>query len=70
MCNVCFNYSLNYHFHNSEISVQFDPTSYTVTEGGDIELVVTKVGDAEEEVTVTLSTQDGTAGSKRINVIL
>ena len=37
-----------------------------MTEGGRIELVVTKVGDAEKEVTVTLSTQDGTAGSKRV----
>ena len=49
-----------------EISVQFNPTSYTVAEGGNIELVVTKTGTADEEVTVTLTTQDGSAGSKRL----
>ena len=53
-----------------EISVQFNPTSYTVTEGGNIDLVVTKSGEADEEVTVTLTTQDGTAGSKSLTLKL
>ena len=46
-----------------EIIVQFNPTSYTVTEGGSTQLVVQKIGTAEQSVTVTLSTQEGTADS-------
>ena len=53
-------------FHLAVISVQFSPTSYSVAEGGSVQLVVQKIGTADEEVTVTISTQEGTAGSMSV----
>ena len=47
-----------------EIFIHFNPTSYTVTEGGATELVIEKVGTSEVPVTVTLSTHTGSASSE------
>ena len=47
----------------SDITIQFNPTSYTVTESGTTELIIQKIGTAEGPVTVNLSTQIGTADS-------
>ena len=56
--------------HPAGVSVQFNPTFYTVAEGGSVQLVVQKIGTADEAVTVTLSTQEGTADSMRIRVFV
>ena len=50
----------------SDILIQFSPTSYSVAEGGSVQLVVQKIGTADEAVTVTLSTQWGSADSMGI----
>lgn len=47
-----------------DIFIRFNPTSYTMTEDSFLDLVIEKVGVAEEPVTVTVSTQQGTADSK------
>jgi hypothetical protein len=46
-----------------EIVIQFNPSFYTVTESGSTELVIEKIGTSEEPVTVSLTTQTGTATS-------
>jgi len=51
-------------FFPPAISIQFNPTSYTVVEGGSTQLIIEKIGTADEAVTVTLSTQEGTADSR------
>ena len=48
----------------SEIVIQFNPTSLTVTEGGSVEAVIQKIGTSEVPVSVTLSTATGTADSQ------
>lgn len=46
-----------------EITIQFNPIVYTVTESGSVDLIIEKIGSAEEPVTVNLLTQPGTASS-------
>ena len=45
------------------MSVSFDPTAYTVTEGVDAtaELMLVRSGDLNREVVVSVSTRPGTA---------
>ena len=45
------------------VSVSFDPTAYTVTEGVDAtaELMLERSGDLNREVVVSVSTMPGTA---------
>ena len=43
------------------VSVGFDPTSYTVLEGNTAELILVRIGDAEQNVAVTVLVNDGTA---------
>ena len=45
----------------TEVSVGFDPTAYTVPEGGTAELTIVRIGDAEEPVVVTVTSSDGSA---------
>lgn len=47
-----------------EIMIQFNPISYTVTEGGSTQLIIEKIGTAEQPVTVSISTQEGIANSQ------
>ena len=49
----------------TEIFIRFNPTSYTVTEGGSVQLILQKVNTTEQAVTVVISTQEGTAGCKK-----
>ena len=52
------------HLHFSlPVSVSFDPTAYTVTEGVDAtsELMLVRSGDLNREVVVSVSTMPGTA---------
>lgn len=46
------------------VIVQFNPISYTVTEGGSTQLIIQKIGKTEHPVTISVSTQEGTASSK------
>lgn len=59
ICDSC----IQPHFYLSEILINFNPISYIVTESGSTELVIQKIGTAEENVTVNLSTLPGTASS-------
>lgn len=47
-----------------DIFIRFNQTSYTMTEGSFLDLMIEKVGVAEDPVAVTVSTQQGTADSK------
>ena len=49
---------------DTEIVVQFNPTSLSVIEGGYVEAVIQKIGISEVPVTATLSTVTGTADSQ------
>lgn len=49
---------------STEIVIRFNPTSYTVTEGGSVQLILQKINTTEQSVTVLLATQQGTAGCK------
>ena len=52
------------HLHFSlPVSVSFDPTAYTVTEGVDAtaELMLVRSGDLNREVVVSVSSRPGTA---------
>ena len=42
--------------------IQFDPATYSVTEGGSTMLRIVKIGNADIPVTVNISTVAGTAG--------
>jgi len=42
--------------------IQFDPVTYTVTEGGSTMLRIVRVGNADVPVSVNISTVLGTAG--------
>ena len=53
-------------FFPPAISIQFNPIFYTVVEGGSTQLIIEKIGTADEAVTVTLSTQEGTADSMSV----
>ncbi len=44
--------------------VTFDPTSYTVTEGGQVTLELTLSNPSDMEVTVNVVTREGSATSK------
>ena len=46
------------------IEVQFDPSSYSVLEGGVANLRVVLNGSSDNEVTVAIQTFDGTATGK------
>ena len=41
------------------VSVGFNPTEYTVLEGGSVQLTIERTGDAEEPVVVSVTTNDG-----------
>lgn len=64
LSNFCFCICCTYSSLHLEIFIKFNATSYSVGEGGIVHLVILKVGIGEESVTVTLSTQQGTADSK------
>ena len=44
------------------VTINFDPVTYTVTEGGSTMLRIVRVGDADIPVSVSVSTVVGTAG--------
>ena len=44
--------------------IQFDPVTYTVTEGGSTMLRIVRVGDADIPVSANVSTLVGTAGNR------
>ena len=50
--------------HTLGLTIQFDPASYTVVEGGVAMLRIVKVGDADYPVSVDFSTVDGSAEGK------
>ena len=54
----CITLSLN---SISDVSIGFNPSSYTVLEGDSEDLIIVRVGDAEVPVVATISTVDGTA---------
>ena len=54
----------NYNFHSSDVSIGFNPTAYMVQEGGSVELIIERMGDAEVAVVATVSTRDGSATGK------
>ena len=41
------------------LTIEFDPTNYTVNEGGVAMLTIVKIGEADYPVSVDLSTVDG-----------
>ena len=43
------------------VSVRFNPTQYTVVEGGSVQLTIERIGDAQEPFVVLVTTTDGTA---------
>ena len=43
------------------LTIEFDPTNYTVNEGGVAMLTIVKIGEADYSVSVNLSTVDGSA---------
>ena len=43
------------------LTIEFDPTNYTVNEGGVAMLTIVKTGEADYSVSVNLSTVDGSA---------
>ena len=47
------------------VTVQFSPTAYTVTEGGDTELILVLTGDTAVPITVDLATMDGSAQGRQ-----
>ena len=47
-----------------EIYIRVDSTSLTVTEGGSVEVVIEKVGETEEPVTIIITTHSGSADSQ------
>ena len=47
-----------------EIDIRVDSTSLTVTEGGLVEVVIEKVGETEEPVTIIITTHSGSADSQ------
>ena len=47
-----------------EIDIRVDSTSLTVTEGGSVEVVIEKVGETEEPVTIIITTHSGSADSQ------
>ena len=47
------------------VTVQFSPIAYTVTEGGDTELIVVLVGETAVPITVDLATMDGSAQGRQ-----
>ena len=46
------------------LTVQFDPVSYSVTEGGQAALILVLSGPADREVTVEFTTEDDSAVCK------
>ena len=46
------------------IDIRVDSTSLTVTEGGSVEVVIEKVGETEEPVTIIITTHSGSADSQ------
>lgn len=46
------------------ISVQFDPATYSVNEGGSVEITIVLSSASESEVTVVFTTRDGSAVGK------
>ena len=49
--------------------IQFDPVTYSVTEGGSTMLRIVKVGNADIPVSVNISTVVGTAGDNSVNCV-
>jgi len=47
--------------------IQFDPVTYSVTEGGSTMLRIVKIGNADNPVSVSISTVAGTAGDNSVN---
>ena len=47
--------------------IQFDPVTYSVTEGGSTMLRIVKIGNADIPVSVDISTVVGTAGDSSVN---
>jgi len=49
--------------------IQFDPVTYTVTEGGSTMLRIVKIGNATIPISVNISTVEGTAGDSSVNCV-
>jgi hypothetical protein len=49
---------------DDDVSIGFNPTAYMVQEGGSVELIIERMGDAEVAVVATVSTRDGSATGK------
>jgi len=47
--------------------IQFDPVTYSVTEGGSTMLRIVRIGNADIPVSVNISTVAGTAGDISMN---
>ena len=41
------------------VSVGFDPTEYTLLEGGSVQLTIERTGEAEDPVVVSVTTSNG-----------
>ena len=46
------------------MSIGFNPTAYMVLEGGSVDLIIERMGDAEVPVVATVLTRDGNATGK------
>jgi hypothetical protein len=46
---------------DDDVSIGFNPTAYMVLEGGSVDLIIERVGDAEVTVVATVLTRDGSA---------
>ena len=54
----------NCNVHSSDVSIGFNPTAYMVLEGGSVDLIIERMGDAEVPVVATVLTRDGSATGK------
>ncbi|CAI8024988.1 FRAS1-related extracellular matrix protein 2, partial [Geodia barretti] len=46
---------------DDDVSIGFNPTAYMVLEGGSVDLIIERMGDAEDPVVATVLTRDGSA---------
>ncbi len=58
-------------FHSLPVvNVGFDPVTYSVEEGRPVVIIIVLIGLSAIDVSVTLNTQDGSAESKIVNIVL
>ena len=60
--NWRYGYSLNCLFPHTELTVQFVPDTYQVTEGEMVQFIIQLSDPADRPVTVRFTTMDGSAG--------